>query len=452
MAGTKLRVLAVDDDREFLSDLTALMKSYDVTKAYSGREALDAIAGSSFDVVLLDVSLGQGPSGLEVLEKTRALDPDLPVIMVTRDTTAATAVAALKKGAVDYIDKKPDLDDLERRISKAIEERRLHRENAALRSEIATLKGRMIGEGPAMNGLREEIRLAAQGANPVLITGETGTGKELVARAIHEASRPGKPFVAINCAAVPRELFESHLFGSERGAFTGADRRIIGFFELAGQGVLFLDEITEMDVALQAKILRAVEERQFNRLGGSQPIEFKARLLASSNRDLILAMGQGRLRQDLYFRLSTYVIKVPPLRDRREDIPALVSYFLERKGVELKKTAPQLGPEMIERMCSYDWPGNVRELENAMEALVVRGRLVIGGAGIAGVAGDAAKGDEDVFTLPYNEARTRVLERFQKKYVAAVLAACGGDTLSAAGRMGLTRFGLQKLIKRLGIF
>jgi len=449
MSDDSIRVLVVDDDQSFLDDLSALMgRKYRVEMATSGRDALAAVEKSPFEAVLLDIDLGRGMDGFEVLEKLQALEPDLPVIMVTRDSSSASAVAALKKGAVDYVDKKPDLVDLERRISRALDGRRLSLENRFLRQEVASLKGRMIGDSPAMVALREEIRLASEGASPVLIVGETGTGKELVARAIHERSCGASPFVALNCAAVPRDLFESRLFGSERGAFTGAERRIVGVFELAGDGVLFLDEITEMDASLQAKLLRAIEERVFERLGGSRKIPFLGRVLASSNRDLGAAVESGPLRQDLYYRLSTYVIEVPPLRERRDDIPRLVEHFLRRKATELKKPPPSLEQEMMEDLCAYAWPGNVRELENTIEAFIVRGRLTLPGAALSGRVEQA---EEDVFGLSYERAKEAILQRFQRKYITARLAACGGDVAAAADRMGLTRFGLQKLMKRLGL-
>ncbi|UCF05804.1 MAG: sigma-54-dependent Fis family transcriptional regulator [bacterium] len=444
-----IRLLVVDDDESFLDDLTALLAGrFQVERAANGAEALAAFRSRSFDAVLLDIELGQGMDGFEVLERLRADDPELPVIMVTRDATAASAVSALKKGAIDYIDKRPDLADLERRISRALEEQRLWRENRALRREIEVLRGRMVGESEPMKTLHEEIALASEGTSPVLIIGETGTGKELVARRIHDLSAPKGPFVALNCAAVPRDLFEARLFGSERGAYTGADKMVPGVFELARTGVLFLDEITEIDSSLQAKLLRVIEERRFERLGSHRTIGFKGKIVASTNRDVREAVEDGSLRKDLYYRFSTFVIALPPLRDRRGDIPVLAEYFLARKSAELKKRRPELTQEIRERLCGYDWPGNVRELENAIEAFVVRGRLHLPGL-LA--TPDAATGDADISGQSYQEAKRTAMHRFQRDYIGAILAACDGDVAEAARRMGLSRFGLQKILKELGL-
>jgi transcriptional regulator with PAS, ATPase and Fis domain len=282
----------------------------------------------------------------------------------------------------------------------------------------------------------------------VLILGETGTGKEVVAREIHRLATPNRPFVALNCAAIPAELYESRLFGSERGAYTGAERTLPGAFEVAADGVLFLDEITEIEPALQAKLLRVLEEREFERIGSSRRIRFRGRVLASSNRDAREGVRSGSLRQDLYYRLSTYVIRVPPLRERREDIPALAAYFLERKSAELKRTKPDLTDEQVRALCALDWPGNVRELENAIESFIVSGRLAVSSAMLREETGED---DPDVYALPYGQAKEALLRRFQRKYIASVLSASGGDVHAAAARMGLTRFGLQKLMRHLGM-
>jgi two-component system response regulator HydG len=447
MEGDRVRILIVDDDETFLGDLASLMTDrYEIVMAHNAKEAVSAYDKLGFDAVLLDIDLGRGVDGFEVLDTFRASDPALPVIMVTRDSSAASATQALKKGAVDYIDKKPDLGDLERRISRAIEEQRVMRLNEALRQEIDELHGEMIGESAKMRALRREIAFAAQGTGPVLITGETGTGKELVAREIHRLFSPGKAFVPLNCAAVPRDTFSLKLFGSMRGAFTGAEE-IPGVFELAQDGILFLDEITEVDEKLQVVLLRVIQEREFERHGSSRKMPFRGKLLASTNRDLSASLENGSLRKDLYFRFGAHVINVPPLRARREDIPLLARYFLARKSVELKRPKREIDDEMMTDLCRRDWPGNIRELENAIEAYVVRGAFVDSKM----PAGDSsgALSNEALFRMNYHDAKDAVIMDFKRKYAAAIIAACGGDLGAAAERMGLSRYGLQKILNEI---
>jgi DNA-binding NtrC family response regulator len=449
MVDEKIRILVVDDDETFLDDLTRLLqREYVVEQAKDPRSALEVLTRSTFDAVLLDLDLGRGTDGFLVLEKVRAREPSLPVIVVTKETSAASAVTALKKGANDYIDKTPDLSALERRISRALAEQRgrLVAENRLLRREIHALKGRMIGDSPPMLRLWELIRGAAGSRRSTLVVGETGTGKELVARALHELACPQGPFVAINCAAVPRELFPAELFGSERGAYTGAERRIPGACEVAAGGLLFLDEITEMDAALQAALLRLIEQQEFRPLGGAKTQEFTGRVVASTNRNLEETIAGGRLRQDLYYRFSANVIAVPPLRERREDIPALAEYFLDRAAIELKRPRRQLTPAALVWLCAHNWPGNVRELENMIEVFVVSGRL---NPLSAPVPSGGAAAQPDIWDLPYHQAKELAVRRFQEQYVRAILAAHDGNVTAAAHHMGLSRFGLEKMLRQL---
>lgn len=449
MIDDKVQILAVDDDRGFLEDLARLMADhYVVEKAHTPREALEAVERTAFDAVLLDLDLGRGTDGFEVLERLREREPGLPVIMVTRDASAASAVTALKKGAVDYLDKRPDLEDLERRIARALAEQRLAGENRALAREIETAWGRMVGESPAMRRLGETMEQAAAGTSPVLIVGETGTGKELVARGIHRLSRGGGIFRAVNCAAIPRDLFESELFGSERGAFTGAHQRIVGAFEEAREGVLFLDEITELDPGIQAKLLRVIEEREFRRLGGGQRIPFRGRVLASTNRDPDQAVAEGRLRQDLYYRLNTFVIRVPALRERIGDIPPLVEHFLERKSAELGVPRRVLEAGVMTKLCAFSWPGNVRQLQSAIERHLTGAPLLAAAPGTS-PAEDLPMWTEELLGLAYKDAKAEAVRRFQKRYLGAVLAAHGGDLGAAAASMGVSAFGLQKMMRAL---
>jgi DNA-binding NtrC family response regulator len=449
MSAERVRLLAVDDDPEFLDDLAELLcDEYSLERAACGKEALERVRAESFDAVLLDLDLGTGSDGLEILAGIRRLEPALPVFIVTKDASSASAVAALKGGATDYIDKTPNLADLERRIAKALADQRgrLAAENRFLRRAIDALKGEMVGESAAVRSLREAIRAAATSRRPVLIVGETGTGKELVARALHQAACPNGLFVPLNCAAVPRELFEAELFGSERGAYTGAERRLSGAFEMAAGGLLFLDEITEIGAPLQAALLRVIEQREFRPLGSCKTLEFTGRVVASTNRDLQSSLADGRLRPDLYYRFSANVLAVPPLRERRDDIPILARYFLERAATELKLPRPELSAEDLIHLCAHDWPGNVRELEHVVESLVSTGRLALGAVTRPC---DSEPAPADLLRLPYQEAKTLVVRRFQRDYVTAVLAAHGGSVAAAAQQMGLSRFGLEKVIRQL---
>jgi DNA-binding NtrC family response regulator len=447
MDGDRVRILIVDDDETFSGDIARLLADrYKIVMSHNAEEALSARDKLGFDAVLLDLDLGRGIDGFEILEAFHASDPGLPVIMVTRDSSAASAIAALKKGAVDYIDKRPDLGDLERRISRAIEEQKVRRLNDELRKEIDELHGEMVGDSAKMRAMHREIAFAAESESPVLIVGETGTGKELVAREIHKQFRPRAPFLAVNCAAVPRETFSHKLFGSVPGGYTEA-KDTAGVFELAYDGVLFLDEITEIDGKLQAELLRAIQEREFERIGTSKKISFRGKLLASTNRDLQESLEKESLRKDLFYRFGAHVINVPPLRDRREDIPALARYFLARKSIELKRPARELDESMITDLCRRDWPGNVRELENAIVGYVMRGAFAGQNASPCDAGGALAS--EALFQMSYRDAKDAVLKEFQRKYTSAIIAACGGDLGVAAERMGLSRFGLQKMLKEI---
>ncbi len=463
-SNARVRVLLVDDDIAFCVDIESLMSNnYEVETASTAQKAIELFGGGYFDAVLLDIDLGRGIDGFDLIDRFRRDDPHIPIIMVTQDASASSAVAALKKGASDYIDKKPDLVTLEKHISAALELQRLNTVNRTLRRDIEAQTGPMVGESETMAGLRREILHAAQATSPILITGETGTGKELVAREIHSIACPDTPFVAINCAAVPHDLFEARLFGNERGAFTGAGSATQGVFELASDGVLFLDEITEIEPALQAKLLRVVEEREFERIGGCRKLHFKGKIVASTNMDLKMAIETGGFRKDLFYRFNTFVLNVPPLRDRRGDIALLARHFLRSKATELKKPPPILCNDIMIKLCAYDWPGNVRELENAIEAFVVRGTFLfpVNGVGPYGPFAtpqshnspvDAAGYEnQDIYEMPYQDAKDSVMDEFKKKYIEVVLASCEGDVHEAARRMGLSRFGLQKMMKEVGM-
>ncbi|HJZ83929.1 MAG TPA: sigma-54 dependent transcriptional regulator, partial [Polyangia bacterium] len=369
------RILIVDDEasmREFLS-ICLRRAGYAVEPASGGPEALRKLDGDSdFDVVVTDLKM-PGSGGLDVLDAVKKRAPSTEVIVITAYATPETAIAAMKRGAYDYLTKPFKVDEIEVVVARAMEKRALVRENRLLRAE---LKGqyhldRLVGKSAAMARVFDLVRKVAAAKTNVLITGESGTGKELVARALHQiGSRPDGPFVAVNCGAIPEALLESELFGHLRGAFTGADRDHPGLFVAASSGTLFLDEIGELPMALQVKLLRALQERSVRPVGGSTEREVDVRVVAASNRDLEGEVERGAFRQDLYYRLNVIQIQMPPLRARRDDIPLLAHLFAERYAAELGKPVPILAPDALRALCEYDYPGNVRELENLVERAV----------------------------------------------------------------------------------
>ena len=374
----KQRILVIDDEplmREYVEE--ALLRSgYQVEAVSSGREAVTALKAKAFDVVVTDLKMAP-MDGLEVLRHVRTEYPDTRCIVMTAYGTIETAVAALKEGADDYILKPFSPDALEVAVTRALERARITQENQYLRAELNKGYdfGAMVGDSPAIKKVYEQVARVADSRATVLVRGESGTGKELVARAIHHSGpRRSHPFIKVNCAALSAGLLESELFGHEKGAFTGAHERRIGRFELADGGTLLLDEISEIGIELQPKLLRALQEREFERVGGSTPIETDARIVATSNRALEQAVEKGQFREDLFFRLNVIPIHLPPLRERKEDIPALLDHFIRRFAQENARDVEGLSPAARTLLLGYDWPGNVRELQNAIERAVVLSR------------------------------------------------------------------------------
>lgn len=387
MSQTIKTILAVDDEPHMLRllEISLRQAGYKPLTAKDGREALEIIHTQHVDCVVTDLHMPY-MSGLQLLKAIRAggkeygqdqgkknalVDPELPVIIVTAQGEVKTAIDAMKSGASDYILRPFDLEELELAIARALSFARLVVENQYLREDKAPDVG-LVGTSPAMQQLFESIRQVAPEKATVLIVGETGTGKELVARAIHAGSpRSNGLFVAVNCAAIPHEMLESELFGHEKGAFTGAIKERIGKFELADGGTLFLDEITEMPMALQAKLLRALQENIIERVGGNRPIAVDIRIVAATNRDPREAIKDGKLREDLYYRLNVFRIDLPALKARKSDIPKLAQHFLAKRRVDIS-------PEAIDALTRYDWPGNVRELENVLErAAIISGNQTV---------------------------------------------------------------------------
>jgi DNA-binding NtrC family response regulator len=336
-------------------------------------QALQALAEQNIDLIISDYRM-PGLTGLEFLELLQQEGSTVPLIMLTGYATIEHAVAAIKAGAIDYITKPVSPEQLELAVSQALEVVRLRRENTALRREVMEFRNEraIIGETPQIRRLMQTVTTAAPTRATVLLQGESGTGKELFARAIHDASdRRDKPFIKLNCAALPEGLIESALFGHEKGAFTGAIRRVEGAFERAHHGTLLLDEVSEMRLDLQAKLLRVLQEQEFERVGGSQPIKVDVRIIATTNRDLATFSKQGHFRQDLFFRLSVLPIAIPPLRERRPDIPLLAQRFALKVATEMNKEILGIAPDALAMLQDYDWPGNVRELQHAVERAVI---------------------------------------------------------------------------------
>ena len=364
-------VLIVDDEKNILLTLSQALQleGYRTELAGSGQVALDAIAARPVDVVLLDVKMPD-MDGLQVLEKLHASRPELPVIMMSGHGTIETAVKATRHGARDFLEKPIARERLLLAVKNAVEHQAALEEVATLRAEVGRFE--MVGQGPAMQRVYELIRRSAPSEGRVLITGENGAGKELIARAIHQHSRrKAGPFVKLNCAAVPHELIESELFGHEKGAFTGAVGARRGKFELAHEGTLFLDEVGDMPPAMQAKLLRVLQEGELERVGGAETIKVDVRVIAATNRNLEDEIARGRFREDLYFRLNVVQIHAPALRERKEDVPALVESFMDEACRRNGRKPLRLTPEALSRLAAWDFPGNVRELRNLVERLAI---------------------------------------------------------------------------------
>jgi two-component system response regulator AtoC len=373
-------MLLVDDEPKMRRVLDIMLRSmgHESEQASDGLEALAAIEAGNFDLVLTDLRMPR-MDGLEFLRELRKRGEEVPVIVLTAYGTIESAVEAMKLGASDYIIRPFEIAAVELAVTRALAVSVLHRENRFLRDEVSKGWSEFIGSSEKMQALYRLVQLAAPTRSNIFIVGETGTGKELVARAIHRASGRSGLFVPINCAAIPGELLESELFGHEKGAFTGAARSRVGKFELASGGTIFLDEITEMPHALQSKLLRVLQEGAIERVGGDRPASVDMRVVAATNMDPQRAVDEGKLRHDLFFRLNVLRIDVPPLRDRRDDIPMLAEHFLRKYASELGYVAARLSRPVLERLESYAWPGNVRELENLMErAAVVSAGAAVG--------------------------------------------------------------------------
>jgi len=459
------RILLVEDEAGIRLALSGLLRreGYEVDVAGSGDEALARLGASDagFDLVLTDLALGRGASGLDVLRRAVELRPECPVVMITAHGSEKIAVEAMKAGACDYVPKPFDNDEIRIIVSRALERTRLAREHRLLLEQIQREVGfeNLVGAAPAMRRVFETLQKVAETDLTVLVRGESGTGKELVAQALHARSpRRGRPFVAVNCAAISRELVESELFGHEKGAFTGADARRIGRFESASGGTLLLDEIGDMPPDTQAKVLRVLQERALERVGGRETLPVDVRVVAATHRNLEEEVREGRFREDLYYRLRVVEIALPPLRERREDIPALALRSLERVTGRLGLAKKQLSESALARLVRHDWPGNVRELANAIEQAAVLASgpvieaedLALGAAPARAPGAAGGPGDEDA-AASFAEAKRVAVERFERDYLLAALRRAGGNVSRAAESIGMVRQSLQQKIRELGL-
>ncbi len=447
------RVLIVDDEEVIASTLEEFLQGegFEVAVAGDARSALDRVAVFEPEVVLCDVQL-PGMDGLELLDRLLRIRPETLVLVITAYATVETAVAAFRRGAQDYLMKPVLFDELLAKIDRLMRVRRLTIENQALRRQLHAehAEETLVGESAPMGQVRTLIRKVGPTRSNVLITGESGTGKELVARAIH-AHGPEAPFLAVNCAAIPHDLLENQLFGHVRGAFTGADRDQPGLFVAAGRGTVFLDEIGEMPAATQAKLLRAIENKEVLPIGATRPAPVMARVLAATNKDLPSEVAAGRFRADLYYRLDVVNIRMPPLRDRPEDVPELVAHLLAKHARALGKRVDGVDNATIRRLMAAPWRGNVRELDNAIERAVILGDgPILSPADFpAELMGTAPAGGPDPDD-PGDDLRA-AMSRAERLHIGRVLARCDGDKRAAARRLGLGLSSLYRKMEEYGL-
>lgn len=431
-------ILLVEDDLSHCTILQALINGwgYRVSVAHNGRQALEQVRAQPFDLILSDVRMAE-MDGIAALKAIKSYNPAIPILIMTAYSNVESAVEAIKAGAYDYLTKPLDFDTLQLTLARALEHTSLKSENQDLKQRLRFDQQNFIGRSEPMRKLLEMIAMIAPSEATVLISGESGTGKELIARAVHANSlRKDRPLVSINCAALSESLLESELFGHEKGAFTGADKRREGRFMEADQGTLFLDEIGEVSPLMQAKLLRAIQEREIQRVGSNQTLSVDVRLIAATNRDLLADVEAGRFRQDLYYRLNVVTVDSPPLRARREDIPLLAMHFLAKFAERNRKPVKGFTPLAMDMLLKYPWPGNVRELENSVE----RGVILLSGDFIS----------EKELPLSINQCvdvqpdrqcgqAIQPLEQVEKQAILAALEQTAGNKTEAAKQLGITR-------------
>ena len=450
-------VLIVDDDHAHRTMLRTLLGGwgYETDEADDGASAIEKVQERSYDLVLMDIRMVK-VSGLQALDKIKSYNPAIPIVIMTAYSSVETAVDALKKGAHDYLTKPLDFDKLKLTIERAMEHTRLKQENRLLKENLGRHFDRrnIIGQSAAMNNLLETVAQVAPSEATVLITGESGTGKELIAGAIHfNSQRKDAPFVKLNCAAIAETLLESELFGHEKGAFTGADRRKEGRFYQAHGGSLFLDEVSEMSLTMQVKLLRVLQEREFTRVGGEKTIQVDVRVVAATNKDLPELIVGGAFREDLYYRLNVVGLELPSLRKRREDIPLLAQHFLDMFAAKNHKEIKGFTPQAMDYLIQHRWPGNVRELMNAVERAVVLSRAdFLSEKDFPIIPGSGAANDDPISqTGRININGDVSLDEVERATILKTLEAAGGNKSEAARRLGITRKTLHKKLKSYGL-
>ncbi len=448
-----MRILIIDDEPVMQDILGTLLRreGFGVLQATTAAEGLKAVEEQEPDLVLLDLMLPDRP-GLDVLKEIKTRDPELVVVVITAFSSVESAIAAMREGAFHYIAKPFKNQEVVLTVRKGLEQRQLRKENRALRQRLEGLD-RLVWRSRAMEEIVELVRRAAPSRSNILLTGESGTGKEVLARAIHQLSpRAGGPFVVVNTSSIPHDLLEATLFGHVRGAFTGAVASRRGLFELADGGTLFLDEIGTVPLPTQAKLLRVIQEREFIPLGGEQVVKVDVRIIAATNADLPAMVAEGSFREDLYYRLNVITIKLPPLRERKEDIPALANFFLKRFGAENSKPNLTLSPRALDVLTAYHWPGNVRQLENVIERAVVLTQDPVIEPDLFPAEVLQPAEDSTQVTVPSEGIDLReAVNRYTKALIEASLARCGGVQRKAARLLGLRPSTLNEMIRRLGV-
>jgi DNA-binding NtrC family response regulator len=450
-------ILVVDDEEVMRDVLQTLLEGagYSVTLAEDGQAGVSTARRQTFDAAIVDVMLPE-VGGLEVLEELKKIDPELVVLMITAYASLETAITAMKKGAFDYVAKPFKHEEVLHILHNALNQRRLQDENRELRTALKDQSRftEIVGKSPRMHQVFNLISQAAPSRSTILVVGESGTGKELVAKAIHANSpRADKPFVVVNSGSLPHELLESNLFGHLKGAFTGAVYAKKGLFEIADRGTLFFDEIGNIPLETQSKLLRVMQEREFMRLGGVDIIKVDVRIVAATNSDLGRAVEEGRFREDLYYRLNVIAVQLPPLRQRKEDIPALVTHFADKYATENGKAIPKLTAAALQALMDYDWPGNVRELENVIERGVV---LTTDGSIDRDLIPDHVRRRATFhvpsLTVPPEGISLRdVISNFERRLIESTLESTGGVQKEAARLLGLKATTLNEMIKRHNI-
>jgi two-component system, NtrC family, response regulator HydG len=451
-------VLVVDDDDAHRTVLKAVLKGwgYDIHEANDGHAAVSKVKDNPFDLVLMDIRMLR-LSGIEALKQIKFFNPAIPIIIMTAYSSVETAVEALKEGAYDYLTKPLDFDELRLVMERGMEHSRLKEENRFLKQTLGDRfdTRNIIGRSPAMVQLMETVAQVASSDATVLITGDSGTGKELVAGAIHfNSSRNEAPFIKINCAAITETLLESELFGHEKGAFTGAYRKKEGRFKKADGGTLFLDEISEMHPTMQVKLLRALQEREITPVGGEKDIQIDVRIVAATNKNLVEMVQQGNFREDLYYRLNVIELHLPPLCRRREDIPLIAEHFLTKFKEKNKKNIKGFTPKAMDRLIRYKWPGNVRELINVIERGVILTRseyLDTCDLSFAQNDSESLADTEATLVVDHNLEPGRPLAEAEKQVILNTMKATGGNKSESARRLGITRNTLRKKLKEYGV-